>query len=85
MGMGGMLLKASQEKCPFCKEHVLFGDHSKKNSIRCLLTATVNMHKALEEIGQLRKFIEERIKEEEAELKAKEQTSETPTEEKHEG
>ncbi len=76
MGLTGMLLQVSLQKCPFCSKE--YGKHSKKGYMRCLAAASVNLHRAIQENDKLRAFIEEKIKEESLQSRQEDSTDASP-------
>lgn len=75
MGLTGTLYRISLQVCQFCKQEVR--DHSKKDFMRCLTTAHADLKDAMMETQELKKFIDDKIKESEEAMKAQEVKSET--------
>ena len=66
MPLTGVLKQVSSRKCPHCKDE--YGDHSKKQFLRCLYTSDYNFYELATKYNQLvEKYnqLEEKVKAEE--------------------
>lgn len=50
MPLSGMLRKVANHKCPICGKE--YGNHSKKNFMRCLYTSNYHMNEMLVELDK---------------------------------
>lgn len=51
MGLTGALKEISGKKCGHCKKK--YGDHSKKQFMKCLYTANYNLHRMVQEYDRI--------------------------------
>lgn len=52
MGLTGVLLEVSRKTCGHCRKE--YGKHSKKNFMKCLYTANLNLYKSIMEVQRLK-------------------------------
>lgn len=56
MGLTGVLLEVSKKTCGHCRKK--YGEHSKKNFMKCLYTANLNLYSSVMELNKLRSEME---------------------------